>query len=399
MLRYIQSHCYNLGGDKPFQSRHINYVDGFAGAGKYDDGFGIEDFVEKSNFWKRYNIDLLDTDGSPLIALKCAQVFRAEKRVNLRCFFAEAHKKTNKELQANCLGIGNGVECKIYKPQRFDKTFPQIIEDLNEYPTIFFLDSFGVKGINFEQIGMIGRYVSRFKGELFLLFHNSSVARHAGYLTQKSDNERMKKIAGTYMQNLTKMLGPNSDEDWKPKWLELKDEPQQFERWALDYFTQRIANEGQFNGVASFDIKERYTDLRPMYSIVVGSNHPRKACGEFLNDFFADENKLLFYEVDKSKKNRNFLQQAWERQTQQRKSEIKPKIIQLLKQRNQQWKKMDDVITDLILTLGSQGYDLGYLKRSDYRTIMIELFTEGIIQTESLGKKRFPTLESKVKIV
>lgn len=76
LLRYIQAYCYNLGGNRPFQSRYANYVDGFAGEGKYDEGVGIEDFIDRSHFWQRYENDFRDTDGSPLIALKCAKIFR-----------------------------------------------------------------------------------------------------------------------------------------------------------------------------------------------------------------------------------------------------------------------------------------------------------------------------------
>lgn len=399
ILRYIQAHCYNLGGSKKFQSRHINYVDGFAGEGKYDEGFGIEDFVNSSDFWNRYNIDLLNTDGSPLIALKCARAFSEEGRVNLRCFLAEENKKTNQKLRENCESIGMGLDYKIYEPKTFDKTLPQIMSELHGYPTVFFLDSFGVKGLTFEQICQISEYVSSHKGELFLLFHNVSVARNAGYLTQKSDNEKMKKAAETYMRNLTALLGPNSDKDWQPQWLTLKDKQQQFERWALDYFVNRVGKESKFKGIASYEIKERYNDTRPQYSIVVCSNHPRKAFGDFLNEFFADENKFLFYAEDKSKMNRKFLEQEWNRQVEKRKADIQPVIIRILQENNQQWMLLKDVITEIILKLGHLGYDLGFLKRSDYRIILIELFKKGVIQAETLSRKGEPTLESKVRIM
>lgn len=399
MLRYLQSHCYNLGGDKTFQSMHINYVDGWAGDGKYDEGFGIEDFTKESKLWKRYDIDLLDTDGSPLIALKCAKVFQQEDRVNLRCFFAEANPKTNNSLQENCREARQGLDCKIYSPQSFDKVFPQIMKDLDGYPTVFFLDSYGVKGINFEQICLIGDYVSKHKGELFLLFHNRAVARHAGYLTQKSNSEKMKRIAETYMQNLTAMLGPNSDEAWKSQWRSLKDEPQQFERWALRYFLNRIVEQSKFKGVASFEIKENYNDPRPQYSLVVASNHPPKAIGEFLNEFFADENRLLFYEQDKNSLAKNFLDREWQRQVEQRKAEVKPQIIEILRQKNQDWRTVKEAITDVVLKLGTIGFSLGYLKRKEYHLIMSELYSEKLLVARSLGKRNTLTLESEIKIM
>lgn len=399
MLRYIQAHCYNLGGNKIFQSRNINYVDGFAGEGKYDKGFGIEDFVGASTFWKRYNINLLDTDGSPLIALKCARAFQQENRVNLRCFFAEAKKQTNQKLRENCEAVGKGLDYRVYPPHSFEKTFPQIMSELNGYPTVVFLDAFGVKGVSFGQICTIGDYLSQHKGELFLLFHNSAVARHAGYLDVNSTNPTMLKAAHTYMKNLTMLLGTNSDQDWKPKWGELRELPQQFERWALRYFVDRIARESRFKGVATYEIKEKYTDTRPMYSIVVCSNHPPKAFGEFLNDFFADENRLLYFVEDKNSLLRNFLEAEWRRQVEDRKVEIESEIIEVLKEISKRWIKLDDLITKIILEISCRGRELGFLKRSNYREILIELYKKNIIEAETLGKNKLPTLQNRVKIV
>ena len=165
LLRYLQAHCYNLGGDKSYQSRYINYVDGFAGTGKYQEGIGIEDFVNDSKFWaNKYNHEFENTDGSPLIALKCAKLFSQEGRVNLRCFFIEANPSFNKELKENCLAVGQDLFYKLYEAKTFDAAFPEVINDLNTYPTLFFLDTFGVKGVTFDQICSIGNYVRQNKG-------------------------------------------------------------------------------------------------------------------------------------------------------------------------------------------------------------------------------------------
>jgi len=395
MLKYIQAFCYNLGGDKSYQSRHLNYVDGFAGEGKYDEGIGIEDFVGNSEFWKRYKSDFSDTDGSPLIALKCAKIFSIEGRVNLRCFFTEENKDRNQKLKDNCSSLGQGVDYKIYKPQDFSVALPKMMDDLNDFPTLFFLDAFGVKGVNFEQIYSIADYVSRNKGELFLLFHNRAVARSAGQYKEVYKTTKEEKTATTYTQHLTNLLGSQSDLEWKPKWLECKEQEQEFERWALKYFKSRLQNESRFEGVASFEIKETYNESRPQYSIVVGSNHPQKAFGEFLNEFFCKENELLFYEVDKSGNNRNFLKQIWKREEEDRATKIKPIIIDFLKKNNQSWTSLKDVITMIILDIGN----LGYLSRPKYREIMLELYKENLIEARELGARGGLTLGSHIRIV
>lgn len=395
LLRYIQAHCYNLGGSQVFQSRYINYVDGFAGAGKYDEGIGIEDFIDKSRFWQRYESNFADTDGSPLIALKCAEIFRLEDRVNLRCFFAEEDQERNQKLRDNCKSIGQGLNYKIYEPQEFGVVMPNVMNELENYPTLFFLDAFGVKGVTFEQICSIANYVNKYKGEMFLLFHNRAVARHAGYHKTMYKTNKEKKTAETFMQNLTKLLGPNSDLDWKPKWFEYKQEEQKFERWALDYFKNRLQRESRFKGVASFEIKETYNDIRPQYHIVVGSNHPWKAFGEFLNDIFWKENQLLFFEDDKTKTNHKFMEQAWKRETDERVAKIRPMIIDVLQRKNQEWMPLEEVITMLILEIGN----LGYLGRPEYRAkIMLKLYEEKIIEARELGAKGRLTLKNHVRV-
>ena len=395
LLKYIQAHCYSLGGGKKYQSEYINYVDGFAGIGKYDEGIGIEDFINNSNFWKKYKSDFLDTDGSPLIALKCARIFKSEGRVILRCFFTEHDKNNNQLLLNNCNAIGKGLDFKIYDPEKFSLVLPKIMPELKGYPTIFFLDAFGVKGVNFQQLCSIAEYLSRNKGELFLLFHNRTVARSAGFYKTSYKDEREEKTAATYMQHLTNLLGTDSDKDWKPKWEELQKYEQEFEKWALRYFKNRLVNESSFKGVASFEIKESYNDSRPQYSIVVGTNHPGKAFGELLNEFIFDENKTLFYHVDKMGKNQIFLDQQWQRQEKGKIFATKQIIINNLHKNNQKWMIVDDVITSIILELD----ELGYLKRSHYRQILIELYKEKVVEAKELGKTGNLTLKSYIKVV
>jgi three-Cys-motif partner protein len=395
MLRYIQAHCYNLGGTKSYQSQYLNYVDGFAGTGKYDEGIGIEDFVDNSTFWSKYERAFLNTDGSPLIALKCAKIFAREGRVNLRCFFTEENKNLNQQLKINCNDIGEGLVYKIYEPQEFSIALPQIMSDLSNYPTLFFLDAFGVKGVNFKQICEIANYVNSYKGELFLLFNNRSVARSAGHYKLSYKNDKEKKTSETYTEHLTKLLGYNSDLEWKIKWLEYQDENQKFEKWALDYFKNRLKKESNFKGVASFEIKETYQDIRPQYSIVVGSNHPQKAFGELLNEFIYKENELLFFEVDTSGNNKKFLKKIWESENNERISKIEPLILEILRLKIKQWKPLKDVITILILEIGN----LGYLGRPKYREIMLKFYKNNIIEARELGKRGNLTLENDVRIV
>lgn len=396
LLRYIQSYCYNLGGNKAYQSDQINYVDCFAGSGKYEEGIGIEDFVNNSKFWaSKYQHEFKNTDGSPLIALKCAKLFNQERRVNLRCFFIESNLSLNQQLQDNCKLTGENLFYKIYEPQKFEEALPKIFQDLHNYPTFFFLDTFGVKGVTFEQICSIGNYLSQHKGELFLLFHNRQVARHAGHHKISYDDPKQQKTSKTYTRNLTKLLGSNSDKDWKPNWLKLKTQSQEFEKWALEYFKDRIRNETNFKGVTSFEVKETYNDNRPQYSIVVGSNHPEKAFGEFINEFVWEEEKLLFFQ-DSHQGSHKFLEKEWNSENDRRIAIIKPLSVDILKKIRPEWISFKDVITQIIL--GSKN--IGLLKRTQYyNDILGSLYKEGILEIKNPGSKKDYTLKSLLRII
>jgi three-Cys-motif partner protein len=394
ILKYLQSFCYNLGGNKPYQSKVLNYVDGFAGEGKYDEGIGIRDFIDNSEFWRRRKNDFSDTDGSPLIALKCAKIFKEEDRVDLRCFFSEADKETNQRLQENCKSIDRDLAYKIYLPKSFSESLVQIIQDLQRYPSLFFLDCFAVKGLEFSEIVQICNYLNECRGELFLLFHNPTVARHAGQSTAKSENKSAIKAANTYAQNLTRLLGENSEQEWKNKWLELKNFPQEFEKWALKYFKSQLFYQTNIEGIASFEVKESYDDRRPQYSIVVCSNHPQKAFGELLNEFVADENKRLFYGKEKNDSIEKFLEGEWTKQITLRQKHIKAIAIDILSEDLREWLSVKDAITNLILKFG----ELGFLKRKEYREIMIELCNENKLKARKLGSRNKITLSSEIKM-
>ena len=397
MLKYIQSFCYNLGGDNIYQSKILNYVDGFAGEGKYEQGIGIKNFIENSKFWNKHKDLFLDTDGSPLIALKCASIFQEENRVNLRCFFSEADKKANKALTRNCQemkNVNSNLEYKIYPHQPFSDSFSIIMEELKEYPTLFFLDAFAVKGLNFSEIINICNYLSRYKGELFLLFNNSAVARNAGQLSPKSNRESVIKDGNTYTQNLTQLLGQSSEREWKNKWQELKDYPQEFEKWALEHFKFKLKTNSSIKEVKSFEIKKSYDDTRPQYSIVVCSNHPPKAFGELLNDFIAEENRLLFYK-ESNNNIEKFLDSEWNKEENRRQKFIKDIAVNFLEDYRPKLITIDDAITHLIL----KSDELGYLKRKEYKKIIDELYTEGKFYAEEFGKKHQLTLKSKIRVV
>ncbi|PSN19444.1 hypothetical protein C7271_07250 [filamentous cyanobacterium CCP5] len=391
LLKFLQSFCYVLGGGK-YPSKNLNYVDGFAGKGKYEKGIGITNFTDQSSFWKRYNANFCDTDGSPLIALKCAKIFKEEGRVELKCHFSEANKKSFSELENNCKSFQDYVPYQLYGPGDFGNFLPKIINGLDGNPTLFFLDTFGVKGVSFDQVKMVNNYLRKHKGEVFLLFHNISVARHAGQSTAAAKNPRTQKAVETYTKNLTDLLGINSEPVWKAKWHELQGQPQEFEKWALSFFKRRVLEETSIGGVTSFEIKESYYDVRPKYSIIVCSNKPDKSFGELLNDFVFRERHSLFFRESYSGLEK-FLEGEWQKEINQNAAYIKPYVLDCIQKSN--WSTVEETITNTILKVG----ELGLLDRSHYRKIILGLYDEGFLQARNLGRNGQPTGKTCIKIV
>lgn len=106
-------------------------IEGFAGKGKFDDG----------------NI------GSPIIALNIAnKAVIACKRNHrgIKCHFIE--KKYAVELEENL----SGYNCKIYSGT-YGKYFPQILESVYDKNVFVYIDSYGIKHIQFDKFRALSK--------------------------------------------------------------------------------------------------------------------------------------------------------------------------------------------------------------------------------------------------
>lgn len=143
----------------------VYYVDGFAGPGRYDDG----------------------SSGSPVRAVELAQRLRSDgKPYQLRCINVEevpSRFANLEEATQGAVGIVTNLSGE------FNKHVDTIIAETGSKPAVFFLDPFGVEGIDWEQLVKIIRrpsptdlwirfdaaYVRRLDG-----FHESSAPEAAG---------------------------------------------------------------------------------------------------------------------------------------------------------------------------------------------------------------------------
>jgi three-Cys-motif partner protein len=123
IVNYLKGFVKILGGST---KGIVYYVDGFAGPGIYDDG----------------------AKGSPIKAAEYAQTL-VDKYYQLHCINVEANQQCFNNLESST------VPYKAFTTNfcgAFADHVGQILARIADRPTIFFLDPFGLKGIEWEYI-------------------------------------------------------------------------------------------------------------------------------------------------------------------------------------------------------------------------------------------------------
>lgn len=180
LTKYLDGFVRILGGSTGL----VYYVDGFAGQGIYDDG----------------------AKGSPVLAAEYAAGLEG-KHYRLHCLNVEVDDQHFENLSANTEAF-SGVATNYHG--EFGQHVDSIVSQIGLQPAIFFLDPFGLKGIEWEHIhkALTEPNVS----ELLIRIKPSDLARHAGFLD--SDVEE----AAAKRQNLTDLLGFANEKDWAIVW-------------------------------------------------------------------------------------------------------------------------------------------------------------------------------------
>ena len=118
----------------------VYYIDCFAGRGKYHKD-GRQDSV----------------DGSPIIALKCAEYFQNKYKnaVKLRCIFVEEKKKNITDLKKfSHEFVKKGIEFRIYHND-VNKEIKSILDIIKSHASFFFIDPCRLKQLDCETVKMI----------------------------------------------------------------------------------------------------------------------------------------------------------------------------------------------------------------------------------------------------
>lgn len=240
--KYLKPLSYKWGAGW----RHHWIVDGFAGAGAYDDD-GHQ-------------------DGSPLIAARWAR--QEEQRCGypkVRCINVERDPTCFHRLTAN---LAQWPHLATNLRGEFSEHLDKIIETIGRDPAFFFLDPFGVRGIEMELIEKIMNRPSR-KTELLIHFSERSFARMAGHAAEGDRTTVAERVAQTKLATLDKVIGSPM---WRPWWSGDGVDPAERLEKTIDLYTSQLRARG-FDFVHQIRIRDRLRD-RSRYRLIFCTRSP-----------------------------------------------------------------------------------------------------------------------------
>jgi len=181
IVNYLKGFVKILGGST---KGVVYYIDGFAGPGIYNDG----------------------AKGSPIRAAEYAQTL-VDKYYQLHCINVEAVQHLFDNLEKNTLPYS--VFTTNYCGTLADHV-DEILDQIADRPAIFFLDPFGLKGIEWEHIYPVLKrpHIT----EVLLRVNRQDISRLAGFADSDSRSAPKKR------QVLTNLYGFSDSSQWKQVW-------------------------------------------------------------------------------------------------------------------------------------------------------------------------------------
>ena len=247
---YLRPFTYKLGSTIGLgrRQKHVWIVDGFAGAGSY-----------KPDAEGRL------LDGSPLIAAKWAKRIAIERRYPLvRCINVERDPGCYSELVRN---LAPWQDIAIALPGEFAAHLIDILDTIGDDPALFFLDPFGVTGVEMNLIEAIaGRYG---KTGFLLHFSDKTFLRMAGHLDDRGDRVPVgRKVAEAKLARLDAHIGTK-------RWRMLSG-PEPTPNARLDDVADLYLDQLRANGwryAAQIRMRDHYSD-RPAYRLMFATRSP-----------------------------------------------------------------------------------------------------------------------------
>jgi three-Cys-motif partner protein len=258
LRKYLRPFTYKLGSRPPGR---VWLVDGFAGAGCYE-----PDVTGNTK------------DGSPRAAAKLARELELDRSEPLlRTINVEADFATYLKLLAT-LAPYKHLCANINKT--FENALEEILATIRNDPALFFLDPFGVNGIEMHVLERIRARAG--KTELLIHFSDRSVLRMAGSL---DDNEQRKEVGQKASDAKVAKLDEVIGSTW---WQRIWSNKQLTTDQRIDGIAKLYASELRargFNYAHEIRMRDDYTD-RPKYRLVFCTRSPH---GVELMSYFACE--------------------------------------------------------------------------------------------------------------
>jgi three-Cys-motif partner protein len=256
LRKYLRPFTYKLGS----RAKRVWLVDCFAGAGAYQSDEG----------GKR-------EDGSPVAAAKLARALELDRgEALLRTINVECERDTFVELQRNLAPYGALTTSLL---GTFEDELETILKTVGRDPALFFLDPFGVRGIEMHLLDRIRERAG--KTELLIHFSDRSFLRMAGHLDENERQEVGQRAAFAKLAELDAVIGsPLWRRIWENKSLATE---QRIDEIAKLYCAQ--LRERGFTYVDEIRMRDALLD-RPKYRLVFCT---RSAHGVELMSYFACE--------------------------------------------------------------------------------------------------------------
>lgn len=166
--------------------RRVNWIDAFAGGGRYD-----------------------DAPGSPLIAAAVSREVAQHERgpFRLRCINYERDDGLFGELCEATEEFDPSLV--INRHEAFGAMAARsLVAEVKDEAALFFLDPFGVEGLEWETLRAIGERKPAYKTEMILNFNVPKLDRHAGWLDSHGQKAQQAFL------DLVKRVWPADDDSW-----------------------------------------------------------------------------------------------------------------------------------------------------------------------------------------
>lgn len=244
--KYLKPLSYKLLSGWP----RLWVVDGFAGAGSYQP-----------------DADGVAQPGSPRIAAAWAREIALQRGApKLRCINVEADRGVFEELRHNLAPWKDLVE---FHHGEFGHHLDAILQRIGRDPAFFFLDPFGVNGIEMQLLEQICARPSH-TTELLIHFSDKSFKRMAGHLDDNAKRTQVgRAVADAKVARLDAVIGSKL---WQRIWLDkTRDTDERVEAIQQLYCSQLKAR--GFKHAHVIPMRDSY-GKRARYTLVFATNHP-----------------------------------------------------------------------------------------------------------------------------